>query len=189
MYITQGAPAMISGELFTREKWKALDPSSMLAFNWENKYLCFFGDGTAEKNAFVIDPANLEDGVRFYSDWATAGFYRAEEDILYVANGSTIYAWDDGASNKTAEYITRVVRVFRPINFSLIRVEADAYPVSVQLIGDDSYRYELNIATSDPTRLPGGYKATDWKLTIATKYKVSSIALGQSMAQFSQDPV
>jgi hypothetical protein len=98
--------------VFTRDQWQALVPSSFVAFNWEQKYLCFYDDGTVQRG-FILDPAAPGDGVKFVDKYVMGAYKDLEEDMLYTLNQDTNTAikasasgWLDGGSIASLDFGT-----------------------------------------------------------------------------------
>ena len=185
--VTQGQPVNLTEGLFTRKQWQAMDPTTMLAFEWEDQYLCFFGDGSATKNAFSINPLDPAQGVVYYSDWATSGYKDLDDDVLYLNINDFIVGWDQSGTPRTGVWRSGKQRMRKPVNFSLARVEAEDYPVALRIVGDGRYAFETTVQDDEIFRLPADMKATDWNVEVSSKYDVISIMLAQSMKEFSVD--
>lgn len=180
MYVTQGQPVNLTENLFRKEDWEALQPDTFFAFNWERKYLCFFGDGSGVTNSFIIDPLRPDEGVVFFPYHATAGWKSIEEDILYLNINDEIVKWDNSSAD-TVVWRSREVELPKPSSFGWMQVNADNYPVKAKLLGDGVFRQEIIVQSDQAVRVPANFKAKKWQIELETKNVVSSFALSQTV--------
>jgi hypothetical protein len=183
--VSQAGAQLLTETIFTREQWQAMNPSSMLAFLWEKQYLCFFGDGTNSVNAFSISFSNPGEGVRHYTTWASGGFKEVEEDRLYLVINNEIVAWNAGTATTTTKYTTRPIRMLKPVNFSYCKVEADDFPVTLDIYADGVIRATETVQDNKIFRLRGGYVASEYKVRIRSKHLVSDVTVSQTMREMS----
>jgi len=178
----QGAANVTSG-LFTRDQWQALVPTSFVALNWEQQYLCFYNDGSTTR-AFIVDPFNPDSGVVYVSKYATAGYKDIEEDLLYLILSDEIETWDQG-SKLTYTWKSRPSYTPRAVNMSAGKIIADAYPVELELFVDDIRRFTKTVASIDAFRLPGGFKGEKYEVIIKGTRRVSEVTLATTMGELS----
>jgi len=179
---TNGAQNITSG-IFTRDQWQALNPASIVAFNWEQQYLGFYDDGAIQR-AFVIDPFGPEAGVRYIDKYATGGYKDIEEDLLYLIINNQIEIWDEGTS---LQFTWKSKPVFTPraTNMSAAKVIADDYPVTVEFYVDDVKRYTRVVDSSTAFRLPGGFRGEEFELVIKGTRRVSEVIMATTMTELS----
>jgi hypothetical protein len=170
--------------LFTRDQWQALVPTSFVAFNWENKYLCFYDDGTTQR-AFVVDPFAPEEGVRYVNKYAIGGFRDIEEDLLYLVINNTIEKWDQSTTKLQYTWKSKPIYTSRALNMSAAKVFADAYPVTVEFHVDGVKRYTRLVPSINAFRLPGGFRGEKFELVIKGKRRVSEVIMATTMTELS----
>ena len=173
----------VSGPLFTRDQWQALSPETFVAFNWEQKYLCFYDNGTYQR-AFIIDPFDPEAGVRFVSKYATGGFKDLEEDLLYMIVDDKIEVWDQGTK---LTYNWKSAPTYTPsaVNMTAAKVFADDYPVTVDFFVDDIKRYTRVVQAGTAFRLPGGFKGEKFDVVLKGSKRVSEVIMATTMRELS----
>ena len=94
--VSSGQASLISQNLFTRDDWQALNPESMHAVYWEDRYICWYDatDRGGVKGGFILDPKNPESSLTWLSDYYYAAYNDTGADTLFVTtpdpNG---YAW------------------------------------------------------------------------------------------------
>lgn len=173
----------VTAPLFTREKWQALVPSTFVAFNWEQKYLAFYNDGSVTR-AIVVDPFSPMDGVRYVNKYATAGYKDLEEDLLYLVLSNEIEKWDEGVD---LEYTWKSKPVYTPraVNMAGAKVIADDYPVTVEFYVDDVKRHTRLVDSITAFRLPSGFRGEKFELTVKSKKRVSEVIMATTMRELS----
>jgi hypothetical protein len=170
--------------IFTRDQWQALVPTSFVAFNWENKYLCFYDDGSTQRG-FIIDPFAPEYGVRYVDKYATGGYRDVEEDLLYLVINNQIEKWDQSSTKLRYTWKSKPIYTPRATNMSAAKVFADAYPVTVEFYVDGIKRYTRVVTSIDAFRLPGGFRGEKFELVIKGKRRVSEVIMATTMAELS----
>jgi hypothetical protein len=203
-YLGTGGPRMLTAGIFTRDDWRALNPSTMVAGQYEGAYLCFYTDGGGVRRGFLIDPINPA-GVYFLETGYTTMFFDELQDALYVYHGDSgaISKWDAGAAFMTATFKSKVY-VGPSVNYSACSVQADAFPLTLHidagpftpaevaaivaatpaLVANGAFvRYTKNVTSDEAFRLPSGFEATDWQVTTITGVPVQSVVLATSMEE------
>lgn len=197
-YVGQGGARMLTDGIFTRDDWQALNPSTMVASMYEGAYLCFYTDAGSVRRGFLLDPLNPT-GVYFLTTGYDAMFFDELQDTLYVLQSSTgsVKKWDASASLMSAVFKSKV-HVTPSVNFGWASVVADAYPVTLlidagpftsselttllaaqpALTAAGAYaRYAAGCNSARAVRLPSGFEATDWQVTVVTSNPVQSVTL------------
>lgn len=185
MFITNGGsdPINLTEHIFTNNEWRAFFlPSSIHGYVYDDKYIGFYNTGIAQ-GGFIIDPKK---GDFTMLDWnATAGYYDPQRDALFLVVGALLVKFDEGATNMTASWRSKVFYSPRPINLGAIRLEAAAYPVSVQVFADGVSKGTFSITSAMAQRLPAGYLANTWEFAVSTAVEVYSVAFAESMTELA----
>lgn len=173
----------LTAAVMTRDQWQALVPTSFVAFNWEQEYLCFYDDGTNQK-AFIINPFDPEGGIRYANKYATAGYRDLEEDLLYLVISDEIETWDQGTK---FSYTWKSAPTFTPraVNMTAAKVFADDYPVTVDFYVDDVKRHTRVVQAGSAFRLPGGFKGEKFEVVLKGKNRVSEVIMATTMSEIS----
>ena len=168
--------------IFTRDQWQELVPTSFEAYNWEQKYLCFYDD----TRGFIIDPFDFASGVRYVEKYVTGGYKDIEEDILYMIVADEIEKWDQSTTKLEYTWKSKPTYTPRAVNMSCAKVIADEYPISLEFYVDDVRRYTRQVTTSAAFKLPGGFKGEKFEVIVKGTRKVSEIAMATTMRELSQ---
>lgn len=180
MYIGSGAVNMITDGLMSRREWQSYNPSSMHAYETDNKYLCFYDNGTTQ-GALVFTMGD-EPSFCLIDTYATAGFRDRSRDALYLCfngGGSTrnVQKWDAGASALTMSWLSGVFKMPGAVNIGAARVDADG-PVSFELLADGAVVHgPVTVSAYTPFRLPSGYRARKYQVRVSGTYVVRSIEI------------
>lgn len=169
--------------IFTNNEWRAFfKPDSIHGYVYDDKYIGFYNTGTTQ-GGFIIDPKK---GDFTMLDWyATAGYYDPQRDALFLVVGGVLVKFDEDATNMTASWRSKVFYSPRPINLGAIRLEAAAYPVSVQVFADGASIGTFSITSKFAQRLPAGFLANTWEFAVSTAVEVYSVALAESMTELA----
>jgi len=170
--------------LFNRDQWQALVPTSFVAFNWEQQYLCFYDDGTTQRG-FILDPFGPEGGVRYLTKYATGGYKDIEEDLIYFIDSNQIESWDQSTTKLPFTWKSRPTFTPRAVNMAACKIIADEYPVNLELFVDSIKRFTKTVGSIEAFRLPGGFKGEKFEVVIKGTRRVSEVALATTMGELS----
>lgn len=167
---------VVTGEVFTREQWQALNPSSIHAYRYDGRYLAFYDGG-----CMVFTPG---EGVEFLDITASGGYYDIAAGTLYLIQGSTISAWGQG-DVMTLTWRSRLHEVPPgSAGFSCGKVIAANYPVRLKIWADGKPVMDADVISASMFRLPPGYTlCRDWELEIQSTYEVHSVQIATSPSE------
>ena len=184
LVLVSGAGAVVVTEsLFTNKEWSALfTPSSIYGYVYDGRYIGFYITGGVQAG-FIFD---LYGGEFTTFDWyATAGYYDPQLDALYLVVAGALVKFDKGITFQTAIWKTKKFYLSRPVNMSFIRIEAAAYPVSVQVFADGISIGTFSIISPYAQRLPSGFLANTWEISVTSAVNVNSIGIAQSIEELA----
>ncbi len=175
----------ITSGIFNRDQWQALNPSSIVGFNWEQQYLGFYDDGTTQQ-AFVIDPFDAGTGVRYIERYSLGGYKDIENDLIYIiTENDTIAAWADSTVDIAFNWKSKPVYTPRPVNMAAAKITADDYPVDVEFWVDDVRRYTRTVQSIFAFRLPGGFRGEKFEVVLKGVNRVSEVSMATTMTELS----
>lgn len=183
MMIGPGVAKLITEDLFTRQEWQALNPSSIVGFFQDGRYLGFYDNGTVQEG-FILDPKNPKASLTFTSVYATAGYNDPIDDALYLQIGDDIEKWDADATNLTYTWKSKVFVTPAPVNMAAAQVFADSYstPITLQLEVDGVLRHTRLVYSNKPFRLPAGFLGEEFAVTLSGTVDVNQVVLADTMA-------
>lgn len=125
-----GAPALISGPVFTRDQWLRLDPKTMVCGQFYGRFYGSYRyddvDGIAQEGTIILDITGEQPYLIRSQHRADAMFYDVTDNKLYMAIGISIYEWDALESdNDLMTYRSKAFVTPQPTSFGAILVESD----------------------------------------------------------------
>lgn len=180
---------MLTDGLMSRREWQAYVPSSMYAYESDNRYICFYDTGSVQAGlifTFGSEPTFCTTDIT-----ATAGFRDRSRDALYLCvngGGSTrnVQKWDYGSA-ASMTWLSGVFRLPSPINMAAARVDATG-TVNFELLADGAVQYgPVAIASSTPFWLPSGYRSMRYQVRLTGTSTVRSVELADSKENLLQD--
>lgn len=170
--ISTAGVELVTREILTKEEWKALDPTSMRAAEYDDRYVCSFIRLDGTKGSFVLDP---HDPIATYT---TLDVYFS---ALWTSpkNGNMFVLFDEyiaefnAATNDWFDYRWRskTFNTHDALNFAFAKVEASDYPINLDIYSNPDPAYieraegvsvlelmdSLTITDANPFTLRGDY--------------------------------
>lgn len=194
-----GGPRILTKGIMLREDWLAIKPETIIGKFYEGLYFGTYEPEPGVRKAFVIDTSNPA-GIYWLSAGYQALHFDELQDQLYVLDGVSVQRWDAGTpmtvSAESKEFV-----VNRPEAMRKAKVVADQYPVTASVIARNlapqvvttlmgkaipgldaptanTLRYTKTVSDRRPFSLPGGFTATDWRMSL----EGTGASLGMAMA-------
>jgi|GEM_PF-781628 len=203
MIIGSGVAENATQQLFRRQDWQALNPSSFISAAHDGKYYAFYDNGAAQ-GCLIL---NLTDGsVDFADIYATAVHVDLLTDILYLQRGDDIVQWEGGANLSLTRKGKRHDLPY-PVCFGVGQLKATAYPFTFKMVatfGSDATATAIaaasggrlvasgktvsrtvTVANAKPFRLPGGYVTETIEIEVAGSAagEIETLVLAETMAE------
>jgi len=173
--IDANGPKVLTEALFTRREWELYNPSSMVCAIWDEKIFMFY-DTLSVQGGLILD---VQAGLTTTDVYATSAFTDPVTNSLFLGRYGTITKWDGGTAG-TYTWKSRKLNMPLPRNFAYGQVLADNYPVTALLYADDALVHTQTVVDDKPFRLPGGFRARYWELTLVGTGKVFSAYLADT---------
>lgn len=186
VYVTGQGPQIVTQDIFDRRSWRRLNPRSIRAASWYHLYIGFYETDDGETGGFIFDPRRVEWGVVFLdSDYPDAVFTDLEEDVLYLALGTSVRSWDAG-DKQTYRWRSRPadLPVQKPVGVA--RVAADGYPVTLRLFRDGERQAEAEVGGNHPVRLPDANLGRTYQVEVETQNTVYEVQIASSVRELIQ---
>lgn len=198
--LTAGSAMMASDGIISEKVYQLMNPSSIHAYFYRNKYIGFYDSGSTgtlttstgesipAKGGFILDP--MRKTVSYTDVWCEAAFSDKASGKLFLAikqsnNSNNLYEWNEGTTNLTQTWKTKPIRT-EPINMAVARVWADRYPITFQLYADNALKLTKTVTSNEPFRLPSGYRARQWQSRITGDSDINAIILATSAMELMQ---
>ena len=183
-FVGTGGARLLTERVMTRVEWQAINPSSMRGAYFEGRYYATYVVASVTK-MLMVDMAN-QDGVYFMDFGVDAVYVDLMQDAMYVLAGTSIQKWDTGTT-LTTTFKSKLFTQPKPIQgYACAQVRADTYPVAFSLYADNVLVYTQSVLGNDPFRLPGGYYAREFQISVGGAYPIQSVAVAHSMQELAQ---
>ena len=178
----------LTKNLYTKEQWQALDPSTITTAFYDDQIVCFQEN---EESGFIIDLDGKSVGP-FDTLYDFSGYHIiSEDDTLHFVgeSGGTYYirSWDDGGvGDLSFTYSTGLVTTGFDTNFPFGRIygaQNAELPCTFNLYGDGALLYSVSIEDENMFRLPADTRAKDWYVEVVSKAVIESIELISTRGQ------
>lgn len=176
VYVGTGGSRIATENLFTREEWQALNPSSVEGYFQDGKYIGLYDGG-----GFILN--SLEDTSLITFDEAiTAGYSDPVNDAIYFAIGGVIKKFNAG-TDKTYTWRSKKFQFFAHVAPGCARVDADTYPVTFNLYADGVLTHTRVVTDEHMFRLPGGYRPREVEMELVGTARVRMMAMADKPAE------
>ncbi len=168
---SQGGVQLLTGELFSREDWQALNPASIVAAVHEGVYYfwtpagCWALDFVGKKLGTVTGV----DATALHRDMLTDHLYAVVGDEVrkLFSQGRRDATWRSGVAQLPAQ---------APLAWVQVDSHFEAGPVTVRWTGDGALRHTATFHDTTPQRLPPG-RWLEHEVEIETASRVTKVML------------
>ena len=174
-----GQVTNVTAQLFTRDEWQALVPSSINGYFHDGRYYGFYNTGTVRRG-FIFDPAQGAGAFVFTDLYATAGYSDLLQDALYLQVGGNIVKWNTDAARMSYTWRSAIFELPSPINPACAQVTAKQYPLTFKLFADGELKHTQTVTSSSPFWMPSGYRAQFVELEISGTSEVLAVYVAGS---------
>lgn len=165
---------LVTGELFSREDWDALNPREILGATHENVYYFWTAQG-----CFALDFVAKKLGR--VAIGATAVYKDVVDDHLFVVDGGRIKKlFSDG--RRTATWRSGKTVLASQAALAWVQVDGDQTiesPVTVRWYGDGALRHTTTLTSIHPKRLPPG-RWLEHEVEVESASRVTKVLLASS---------
>lgn len=152
---------VVTESLVTPKQWNAdFNPTTYRAFRHEGTYVAFHASG-----GFTYDPRGGENSLStntLYQSAATrGGFTNPKDGQLYIIVGDKIKKYQGDSSDNTLTFKSKKFVTPKPLSMSWVSVDANSYPVTVKVYGDETLLVHYTLTQSgsaytQATTVPSG---------------------------------
>jgi hypothetical protein len=183
-----GTAELVTGKLFTRQQWAAINASTIVAGQHIGRYIFAYNPG-AGAVVGIIDLTG-ENPFFIQSEEAfTSTFFELGTGKLFILVGArSIREWDNLASAKRSQtWKSRLTNLPSPTNFGCIMTETDdisGETFEVDIYADGVLKYTSTVR-NQADRLPSGFVAYRWEVQFRGTSRVTSIRLAHSPSELN----
>lgn len=177
----------ITGNIFDRKQWQALNPKSIHGYFYQGLYIFFYDNGLS-KAGYVLDLANLSQGVTQIEQWCVSGYVDHKHNELYLLMGG---GWGNSLvkfnPNTIGGFIegtwqSKKFNMDTPKRMLAGQVIADSYNnVKLTVVGDGKLIGQYKVKNSQPFRIHNHSVKRDFVITVTTSDVVREVAIGETM--------
>ena len=181
--ISSSGASVISRNVYTKEQWNELSPSTIIGAYYEDRYYAFF-DGTAKA---IIYDFSMEDVREVSLSGAITGAYNDTlTDTLYINHGGFISAFN-GSSNpltmawKSGEFATSTL-----LSPAVVRVDGEhsqSAPATLKIYAGSTLRHMVTVNDAMPLRLAPSRAENAWTLQVESTRTVYEIRISTSIEE------
>lgn len=161
--VQNGSPALISGNLLTRDQWLRFDPATMVCGQFYGRFYASYSYIDSEllpnQGTLILDITGEQPYLIRSQHKADAMFYDVTDSRLYMAIGTRVFEWDSLlADNDIMTYKSKVYVTPQPTSFGAILVESDDRSDADAIMAAQAARDEIgnaNAAVFDTRKLGG----------------------------------
>ncbi len=172
---------VVSDGLFSREQWRKLNPSSIVASHLDNRYIFSYTKTNGEQGGYIFDPKRPDTGLIHFDTAFTAVYKDALADGLFVVADGFIKRFETG-DPLTYQWQSKVL-ITRPRSFNCARIEAASYDNLTFVLYRDGQEVMRQVITGDyGFRLPAP-RGSQWQFALTGTDTVYAITLADSMME------
>lgn len=161
--VQNGSPALISGNVLTRDQWQRFDPATMVCGQFYGRFYASYSyvgtDQNTHQGTLILDITGEQPYLIRSQHKADAMFYDVTDSRLYMAIGTRVYEWDSLlADSDIMTYRSKVFVTPQPTSFGVILVESDRRENADALMAAQAARDQVaasNAAIFDSKHLGG----------------------------------
>jgi len=168
---------VLTTSFYSKKQWKALDPATMIAKAHDNRYHCWFTDGTA----LIFDPSAGGRALVTTDQLATGGHANLEDDTLYLIQDGKLTAWNQGSNPLTATWRSKQFLYARTGSFSVAQVKAEGYPVIFRIYAEEDLVWTHTFTSERAKRIPVKRDERRWSVEVESQYEIIEITMSTSM--------
>ena len=179
---------LLTRRIYSKEQWQELNPSTMFLEEHKNRIHVFHDNGVLVMypRAAITDFVDNNDITTVFglvTSNRKIGVARNDHttDTLYVAIASKLYDYSGGSENDRMKFKTKELYFDKPVTFSVVRVSADAYPLTLNIYTDKSLAQVVTVTDDKARKIPFIRKSKTWELEVVSDFTVRGMAIGNAM--------
>lgn len=190
---------LITDQLFTREQWQALVPSSIYGFVHDDRYFFFYDTGST-KGGYLFDPKSQNGIIKLdlsvhtgftVNNAVTAAYSNPVTDTLYYIHSTNKLAtWNTHATNKL-QYVwkSKVYQLPYATTFEASQVKGSSFGsgITYKLYGDGTLYYTKTITADGEFVTPavGTTGAKEFQVEVTGSATLSWLESAESMEELA----
>jgi hypothetical protein len=180
--VGNGVMESLTDKVISRDQWQNYKPESFHSYELDGRYVAFFNTG-GRTGALVFDFRNTN--LYELDQWCNAAYNDPLRDRLFITQLPTaISSWDTGTSKLVYIWRSKIYRSPWDVDIGYAKVEAEAYPLTLRLIGDGMALGSYTVLNRDPFRISRG-RVRELQVEIESNVNVSVVAVAETGAEIT----
>ena len=143
---------VITYGIINPQQWRTdYYPTALKGFRWEGKYIGLYTSGS-NYGGFIFDPRGGKKTLALLTQTSTTdaagGFTDPDDNELYIIIDNAIKKFQGGSTFQTYTWKSKMFVPPKPTSMGFLKVDAEAWPVTVKVYGDGALFYQATISTS-----------------------------------------
>lgn len=188
--VSESGAQLMSAQLWTREQWRAMLPTTMMAARFGSRYGFTWATPVADDRQITLVDAGEGGASVLRADYEPYAFHTHVESgqtFFLASNLRTVRAFDDPALPRmTYLWRGRPLRFEHDMGFGAIRIDADmsdGATMACRLYADDA-EVALVTTANVPVRLPAG-KARAWQVQVTGTARVFRVVVARTLRELN----
>lgn len=182
----------VTTAIFTADEWKALNPSSFIAGEYDGRYVCFYTRADGTRAGFILDPKEPEASFTTLDFYASVCWTDEKTGDLYLVYDEKIAKWDSHVRERfRMRWKSRRNQTETPVSPAYGRIVASRYPVDFTLYSNldpdtpDSMEavHTQTVKNGQPFVLRDGYAGTQFEIEVAGGGEVKEVGVATSIPE------
>ena len=177
--------SLLTAKMLSQKQWQEYNPSSIHAYIHEGRYYAFYTKTDNSKGLIVFNLVGNDAPFTIGTQTTTAGHVVATSDSLHIVESNNIVKMDKSSTKRTYFWKSKIFESAQETNFGVAQVFCSTYTnnCTLKIYADGVLKLTKVVASADPFRLPAGYLARNWYVTVEGQDPVQMIAVAQSTAE------
>mgnify|MGYP000151946272 FL=1 len=126
MVVGSGGVANATEDFMSRDDWQALQPWTMVAQPYNDRYFAFYDVTSGQGAGFIIDRSSNTAPFVDVSSYGTGLHVDVETSLLYYIASNVVYQWDADSNNRMPfDWKSKTFILAKPANLGAFQVDAD----------------------------------------------------------------
>ena len=143
---------VITEGIISPQQWRTdYYPTALKGFRWEGKYVGLYTSGS-NYGGFIFDPRGGKNTLALLTQTsstdAAGGFTDPDDNELYIIIDNAVKKFQGGTTYQTFTWKSKEFVPPKPTSMGFLKVDAEAWPVTVKVYGDGTLYYHATISTS-----------------------------------------
>jgi len=189
--VNPGGNMLLTGNLFTREQWEALDLENLISVFFNGIYYGFFYDtGTgmmidlASGQPTVVDVSLSGQVILNYHIDGETLYILARDESAYTYN---VYEWAGSSTRLTLTWKSKTFQAVIPTNYAVGRVVKGSGSLTFKEYVDGVLKHSESVSDDDIFRLPGGFYGDEFAFEITGDADVDMSGMGTSPVELAYE--